>query len=139
MFKYVHHVSYVVENLDAMVEYLKMNFDMKPDSIGVSKGNHPAKDAVYYAGVTEIQISEPTNTSSPLAIHLAKYGPGVFHVAWGVSDAQSAFDRAVANGNKMRSKEVNVSPRGYKTVNIDPSATSFGMGFQLIEDPCNKE
>ena len=134
MFQYVHHVHYAVENLDAVVEYLEKNFGMKPERIEISKGNHPAKEAVYQSGMTEIQVTEPLNTTSSLAKHLAKHGPGVFHVAWGVSDAETLQKRALANGNEMRRKEVSVSPRGYKTVNIEKS-TSHGLGFQLIEDP----
>jgi 4-hydroxyphenylpyruvate dioxygenase-like putative hemolysin len=134
MFKYVHHVHYAVENLDAVVEYFEKNFGMKPERIEISKGNHPAKEAVYQAGMTEIQVTEPLNTTSSLAKHMAKHGPGVFHVAWGVSDAEALQKRALANGNEMRRKEVSVSPRGYKTVNIEKSS-SYGLGFQLIEDP----
>jgi len=134
MFKYVHHVHYAVENLDAMVQYLEKNFGMKPDKIEISKGNHPAKEAVYHAGITEIQVTEPLNATSKLAKHLAKHGPGVFHVAFGIPDAEGAQKRAIANGNDMRRKEVSVAPRGYKTVNIEASS-SHGVGFQLIEDP----
>jgi 4-hydroxyphenylpyruvate dioxygenase-like putative hemolysin len=134
MFKYVHHVHYAVENLDAMVEYMEKTFGMKPDKIEISKGNHPAKEALYHAGITEIQVTEPLNTASKLAKHLAKHGPGVFHVAFGITDAVGAQKRAIETGNEMRRKEVSVAPRGYKTVNIEMS-TSHGVGFQLIEDP----
>jgi len=134
MFKYLHHVHYAVENLDAMVEYFEKTFGMKPDKIEISKGNHPAKEAVYHAGITEIQVTEPLNTTSNLAKHLAKHGPGVFHVAFGIMDAEGAQKRAIATGNDMRRKEVSVAPRGYKTVNIEASS-SHGVGFQLIEDP----
>ena len=134
MFKYIHHVHYAVENLDAMVEYFEKTFGMKPDKIEISKGNHPAKDALYHAGITEIQVTEPLNTTSNLAKHLAKHGPGVFHVAFGILDAEGAQKRAIETGNDMRRKQVSVAPRGYKTVNIEAS-TSHGVGFQLIEDP----
>lgn len=134
MFKYLHHVHYAVEDLDGMVEYLDKNFDMKPDRIEVSKGNHPAREAVYFAGITEIQVTEPLDKTSSLARHLAEHGPGIYHVAWGVKDIENLFDRAIANGNEMRRKAVSVAPRGYKTVNIEKS-TSHGIGFQLIEDP----
>lgn len=135
MFKYLHHVNYVVENLDDMVEYLEKNFDMKPDRIEISKGNHPAREAVYFAGMTEIQVVQPLDTTSSAARHLAKHGPGVTHVAWGVKDAETLLDRALANGNVSRRPKVSVAPRGYKTVNIEPSKASHGMGFQFIEDP----
>lgn len=136
MFKYLHHVHYAVENLDAMVEYLDKTFDMKPDRVELSKGNHPAKEAVYYAGITEIQVTEPLDTESALARHLQRHGPGVYHVAFGVKGIEDIFQRAIDNGNEMRRKAVSVAPRGYKTVNIEPS-TSHGVGFQLIEDPAH--
>lgn len=135
MLKYLHHVNYVVENLEAMVDYMEANFGMKPERIEISKGNHPAKEAVYFAGITEIQIVEPLDTTSAAARHLAEHGPGVTHVAWGIKQSEDLFAHLVENGNEMRRNYVSVAPRGYKTINIEPSAVSHGVGFQLIEDP----
>ena len=135
MFKYLHHVNYVVENLDDMIEYLEKNFDMKPARVEISKGNHPAREAVYFAGITEIQVIEPLDTTSSAARHLAEHGPGVTHVAWGVKESEKLLERAVANGNVSRRPKVSVAPRGYKTVNLEPSPASHGVGFQFIEDP----
>ena len=137
MIKYLHHVNYVVEDLDAMIAYLEKNFDMKPERVEVSKGNHPAREAIYHAGITEIQVMQPLDATSSAAKHLAKHGPGVTHVAFGVKNIEKLFDRAVANGNDMRRKAVSVAPRGYKTVNIEKSS-SHGVGFQFIEDPEHK-
>lgn len=135
MFKYLHHVNYVVEDLDAMIEYLDKNFGMKPERVEISKGNHPAREAVYFAGMTEIQVVQPLDTTSAAARHLASNGPGVTHVAWGINDSEHLFAHLVANGNTMRRKAVSVAPRGYKTINVEPSDLSHGVGFQLIEDP----
>ena len=41
-----------------------------------SKGNHPAREAVYHAGITEIQVVQPLDTTSAAAKHLAEHGPG---------------------------------------------------------------
>jgi len=135
VFKYLHHVNYVVENLDAMMEYLEKNFGMKPERVEISKGNHPAREAVYFAGITEIQVVQPLDTTSAAARHLATHGPGVTHVAWGVKNSEVLFQHLVENGNVSRRPAVSVAPRGYKTINIEPSAVSHGVGFQLIEDP----
>jgi methylmalonyl-CoA/ethylmalonyl-CoA epimerase len=132
MFKYLHHVHYAVENLDDVIRYLEKNFDMKPVKVEIGKSTSPANEATYVVGETEIHVTQPTTTDSPLAKHMARHGPGVFHVAWGIEGIEEAFKRAVANGNDMRRKQVDVSPRGYKTVNIEPSS-SYGLGFQLIE------
>lgn len=135
MLKYLHHVNYVVDNLDATIEYLERNFGMKPERVEISKGNHPAREAVYFAGITEIQVVQPLDTTSAAARHLAEHGPGVTHVAWGVKHSEELFEHLLATGNVSRRPKVSVAPRGYKTINIEPSAASHGLGFQLIEDP----
>jgi 4-hydroxyphenylpyruvate dioxygenase-like putative hemolysin len=136
MLRYLHHVNYVVADLDAMVEYFEKNFGMKPARIEISKGNHPAREAVFYAGITEIQVVQPLDTTSSAARHLAQHGPGVTHVAWGVKQSEALFEHLVTeNGNVSRRPAVSVAPRGYKTINIEPSPVSHGVGFQLIEDP----
>lgn len=134
MFKYLHHVHYVVADVDAMVDYLDKNFDLKPERIEVSKGTTPAREAIYHVGTTEVQVCQPLTPDSALSKHLADHGPGVTHVGWGVDQIEDMFERAVANGNTMRRQYVSVAPRGYKTVNIEKD-TSQGVGFQLIEDP----
>lgn len=135
MLKYLHHVNYVVENLDAAIEYFEKNFAMKPARVEISKGNHPAKEAVFFAGMTEIQVVEPLDTTSAAAKHLAQHGPGVTHVAWGIKQSEQLFEHLMEQGNVSRRPKVSVAPRGYKTINIEPSAVSHGLAFQLIEDP----
>ncbi len=135
MLKYLHHVNYVVDNLDATMAYLEKNFGMKPTRVEISRGNHPAREAVYFAGITEIQVVQPLDTTSSAARHLAEHGPGVTHVAWGVKGSEDLFGHLMANGNVSRRPKVSVAPRGYKTINIEPSPASHGLGFQLIEDP----
>jgi methylmalonyl-CoA/ethylmalonyl-CoA epimerase len=132
MLQYVHHVHYVVENRDAMVDYLEKNFGMKPDHLIVYE-DRGMKDALYDIGKTHIQITEPLDPTSAIGQHLATHGPGVYHVAWGVDNIQKVAQELAAKGNKMRGKDgITESPRGYLTSNIDP-ASSHGLWFQLAE------
>jgi methylmalonyl-CoA/ethylmalonyl-CoA epimerase len=135
MLKYLHHVNYVVEDLDATMDYFEKNFGMKPERVEISKGNHPAREAVYFAGITEIQVVQPLDTTSSAARHLAEHGPGVTHVAWGIKQSEELFEHLMKNGNVSRRPTVSVAPRGYKTINVEPSPVSHGLSFQLIEDP----
>ena len=135
MFKHVDHVHYVVRDCDAVVDYIEKNFGMKPNSVEINKGNNPAKEALYSVGKTQIQITEPLKADSALAKHLAAHGPGVFHVAWAIDNILGVADGLLANGNKMRGQQKNgisTSPRGGRTINIDPSS-SHGLWFQLAE------
>jgi len=132
MLQYVHHVHYVVQNRDAMVDYLEKNFGMKPDHLVVYE-DRGMKDALYDIGKTHIQITEPLDPTSAIGQHLATHGPGVYHVAWGVDNIQKVAQELAAKGNKMRGKDgITESPRGYLTSNIDP-ASSHGLWFQLAE------
>ena len=131
LLKFVHHVHYVVHNRDDMVEYMEKNFNMKPSRVvEYSNGN---KDALYDVGETHIQITEPTNPANGAGRHLAKHGPGVFHVAWGIADIDKAAKELAAKGNKLRGETgLTNSSRGYVAANINPES-SHGLWFQLAE------
>ena len=136
VFKYVHHVHYVVENRDAMVDYFEKNFGMKP----VYLGAHPnRKEALYDVGETQIHIVEPLDRSSHQGQHLAMHGPGVYHVAWAVDNIRKVAQELAAKGSKTRrrGKEISSgqtfeSTYGYLSFNIEPSS-SYGVLFQLSE------
>lgn len=135
LIQYVHHVHYVVHNRDAMVKYIEKNFGMKPDDLvdyKDSKGRG-MKDALYDIGKTHIQITEALDPTCKIAQHLAKCGPGVYHVAWGVGNIEKVAKDLAAKGNAMTGKEgITQSSRGYRTANIE-TANSHGVWFQFAE------
>jgi methylmalonyl-CoA/ethylmalonyl-CoA epimerase len=139
MFQYVHHVHYVVHDLDAMIEYMEKNFGLKPDHRELSKHNGP--EAHYNIGRTQIQFTAPTDPESGQGRHLAKHGPGVYHVAWGVDDI-GAIARTLAEHNIKTRYQGNEGVAGeahtprtashtYVTLNIDP-AYSHGVQIQMV-------
>ena len=132
MFKFVHHVHYVVRDRDAIVDYIEKNFGMKPEKLVVYE-DRGMKDALYQVGPTLIEITEPLTPDSGIGQHLAKHGPGVYHVAWGVENLPQVAQDLAAKGNKLRGAGgITQSPRGYLTANIEPES-SLGLWFQLAE------
>ena len=135
MLQFVHHVHYLVKNRDAMVDYLEKNFGMKPDLLEV---NHNGIEARYNLDQTQIQFTEPTDPNSSMGRQLAKHGPGVFHVAWGVNNIRKVAQELSAKGNKMRARGkdgkelVSENQEGILICNLDP-ASSQGVWFQLAE------
>ena len=131
LFKFVHHVHYLVHNRDEMVDYLDKTFGLKPADLIEHRG---LKEALYDIGQTQIQITEPLDPASDMTEKLAKDGPGVWHVAWGVDDIEQVAKDLAAKGNKLRGAEggAPVGPLGYRTINLDRS-TSHGLIFQLAE------
>ncbi len=132
MFKFVHHVRFLVHDRDAMVEYIESNFGMKPDRLQVYE-NRGMKNAIYKVGPTSFEITEPLDPNSAMGRFLDQQGPGVYHLAWGVDDIRQVAQDLSANGNQMRGEGgITQSADGYLTANIDP-ASSLGLTFQLAE------
>jgi methylmalonyl-CoA/ethylmalonyl-CoA epimerase len=132
MFKFVHHVHYVVSDRDAMVAYLDKNFGMKPERLE-DHADRGLKEALYQVGPTLIEFTQPTDPNSGIGQHLAQYGPGVYHVSWGVDNIRQVARDLMARGNKLRGQGgVTQSARGYHSINIE-LADSLGIWFQLSE------
>ena len=139
MFKYVHHVHYVVRDRDAMVEYFVKNFGMKPSQQGITKPDprFPYQSEVAYAyfdvGHTQIQMTQPLDPTSNMGKRLATQGASVWHVAWAVDNIDQAQKDLVAKGNTLRGEGSSTedTPRGYKVINIDHKC-SHGLRIQLV-------
>ena len=129
MFTKVHHVTYVVESVRSMAEYLETNFGLKPEKTGE---NPDRKFLLYHIGPTIMDFFEPTTDDSGIARQLKEQGPGVAHVAWGVEDIDQVFKDLKGKGNEIRGDAPSASPFGYKTLNID-TKSSQGVLFQLAE------
>ena len=132
MFKFVHHVRFLVHDRDAMVDYIEANFGMKPDRLQVYE-NRGMKNAIYKVGPTSFEITEPLDPDSAMGRFLEEQGPGVYHLAWGVDNIRQAAHDLADKGNRMRGEGgITQSADGYLTANIDP-ASSLGLPFQLAE------
>ncbi len=132
MFKFVHHVRILVHDRDAMVEYIEKSFGMKPDRLQVYE-QRGMKNAIYKVGPTNFEVTEPLDPDSAMGKYLKEYGPGVYHLAFGVDDIQKAAQDLLAKGVKLRGENgLTQSADGYYTANTDP-ATSLGVAFQLAQ------
>ena len=137
MFKYVHHVHYVVHNRDEMVAFLERNFGLKPESLE-QNDDIGMKNAMYRAGQTIIDILEPTKPDSNNGRWLQNNGPGVMHVAWAVDDVGQLAKDLTEKGNRLmtgpRTQDgVTTSPHdGYLSTNIQLE-DSLGIWFSMVE------
>lgn len=69
MFTKVHHVTYVVESIDQMAEYMEKNFGLKAartDEIG----ERGYKSILYPIGPTMVDFFEPTRDDTAMARQL---------------------------------------------------------------------
>ena len=131
MFTKVHHVTYIVESIQDMADYLEKNFGLTPAKTE-DITDRGYKAILYHIGPTMVDFFEPTRDDTSMAKQLRETGPGVAHVAWGVDGIDQLFNDLKGNGNEMRGDAPSFSPFGYKTLSIEPSS-SHGIYFQLAE------
>ena len=137
MFKYVHHIHFVVRNRDEMVAYLERNFGLKPEGVDDLE-DMGSKWATYRVGQTIVDFVEPVKPGIDFDVFLKKNGPGIMHVAWAVDNVRQLAEDLTANGNRLMTGGntvdfVTTSPRdGYISTNIEIE-DSLGIWFSLIE------
>lgn len=131
MLSKLHHVTFVVESIDDMANYIERNFSLSPMSRDEFE-DRGFKSILYRIGETYVDFFEPLRDDTPTARQLAATGPGVMHVAWDVNDIDKVFSDLKDKGNEMRGDGPSTSPFGYKTASIEPGS-SHDIYFQLAE------
>lgn len=142
MISKVHHISYVVADLDAVTRYLSERLGMEPSWVGGETRDR--REAVYQLGETELQVKQPGARDRELLAFLEQHGPGVHHVAWATTGLDELAPALAAAGDTLRDGPAphrsaeSSDPRlslTYQVVNI-MAATGHGLGerIQLIEE-----
>jgi methylmalonyl-CoA/ethylmalonyl-CoA epimerase len=84
------------------------------------------------AGGAKLEITEPLGPDTPVGRFLAKRGPGIHHLAFGVPDLEAAIARAKAAGARMIDEEPTIGAGGHRIAFIHP-ATFGGVLVELVE------
>ena len=87
----------------------------------------------YKVGETNLQFTEPLDANSAMGKYLAREGPSVYHIAFGVDGIEEVAKGWAAKGNTWREAGgTGRSAEGYVTATLDP-ASSLGFPFQVAE------
>lgn len=85
MFEHIHHVAYVVSDMDDAVRVFRDTFELELSQRRVIEGETSVEMAGFRCGPTIIEILRPINHPA-LAQFLEEHGPGLHHVAFAVKD-----------------------------------------------------
>jgi len=115
-----------------MAAYIEENFGITPVKIEVFPARG-MKNAVYKVGQTNVEFTEPLDPDSAMGDHLKTFGPGPYHLAFGVTDIADKAATLAGKGNEMRGESgMSRSAEGYMTANI-AAASALGYPFQIAE------
>ena len=124
MFQSVHHITYLVWDVDSVGSYFHKIFGLEP--------LHRRKGMIgYQIGPTLLRFSEPGHTASMEYEHLRRFGgPVVSHIGLKVENLAKRSQELKEAGADFTQSEITVSPHGgYQLIDIAAEG-SCGMRVQ---------
>jgi len=130
--KNVHHVGIAVADLDASLLVYEELFGARLEH-RESVEDQGVEAASLRVGDSRIELLRPLAPDTPVGRFLAKRGPGMHHVAFGVDDVGAELDRLRAEGARL----IDETPRrglfGLQVAFVHPEATG-GVLAEFVTD-----
>lgn len=131
MFRRVHHINFVVRDLDVAAARFGRLLDQAPGAVE----RLPARGVElirFRLGEAWLVLVHPTDPECVPGRYLAEHGEGFFLLSCEVEDISECAREIEARGFRPVQEE----PRGglddWRVIDLDP-ADLFGINFQLVE------
>ena len=132
MLKRVHHINFLVADLDKSIERYKDLFELESVEVEMLPERGVATARFDLDGVW-IVLVQPVDDASEPAQHLRQHGEGVFLISYAVDDLDDAREKLVARGAISRSATTRDGLLNWRVIDLDPEAV-FGAPVQLTEE-----
>lgn len=130
MLQRVHHIDFVVRDLDRAVERYRRIFDVEP--LAREELRERGVELVRFRlGGIWIILVQPVRDDSPVMDFLKRYGEGFFHIAYRVDSVETAARELDERG--VRRHEPRRGVDGWKLLDLEMEETC-GVMTQLIEE-----
>lgn len=129
MFKKIHHIDYVVRDIDKAIDLYEKVFGLSVKERRVLNGSREL--ATFEIGDIILVLVMPIEGKESLAKKvLDEHGEGFFHIAFEVDDIEGRMEELKEKGVSL----IDSKPKqgiDWKTATIDPKST-FGVLTQLV-------
>ncbi len=132
MLKRVHHINFLVADLDTSIERYKDLFELESVEIEMLPERGVATARFDLDGVWIVLVQPVDNKSEPARI-LREQGEGVFLISYAVDDLDDAREKLVARGAISRSAKARDGLLNWRVIDLNPEAV-FGAAVQLTEE-----
>jgi methylmalonyl-CoA epimerase len=131
MIKRIHHIDYVVRDLEKAVTAYEKIFQMQMEG----KLRFDARGielAWFHLEAIKIILVSPIRSDSPVQKFLDDHGEGFFHIAYEVDDLDAATEHFRDNAIQMVSDQKRKGFEGWDIIDLELKET-FGVFTQLIQ------
>ena len=132
MLKRVHHINFVVHDLEAAVTKYQELFKLE----NCEYLDHPhrlVKTARFKLGETWIILLQPLDSESTPGQHLQQHGEGFFLISYEVENLSAAMKNIEDKGGSLEDERARAGILNWQVADLDPDAT-FGARIQLVEE-----
>ena len=127
----LHHVAYVVNDLDAALPVFTQRYGL-PVTIRELMPEQGVEAVMLGAGEGAVELIAPTDPESGVARYLDKRGEGLHHIAFEVEDLPAALDQLRAEGAELIDQEPRVGLGGHLIAFVHPKS-GFGALTELVQ------
>ena len=121
MFARIDHIGVAVEDLDAAITLYEQTYAMK--LVHRETVTQQGAEAVLLdVGESHVELLAPLGPDTPVGKFLAKKGPGIHHVAYGVDDIEAALVQLKAAGLRLIDETPRVGIRNSRVAFVHPAS-----------------
>ncbi len=131
MIKQIHHINFIVRDLDAAIERYRALFG-PPVNGPETLPQRGVKLARFKLSETWLVLVQPLDPSGEPAKYLEKHGEGFFLMSCQVDDVRKAAEQALAHGINVLDSEPRQGLDDWQVMDLDPD-DFFGASIQLVE------
>ena len=124
----IHHIGVAVADLDESIRLYRTSLGAELVLRAASE-TEGLEAALLRVGDGEIELMSALRDDSPVGKFLAKRGPGLHHVAYGVTDIEAALANARDAGLGLIDSEPRIGLHGRRIAFVHPKS----MGGVLME------
>jgi len=124
MLEYVHHIAYVVSDMDDAIRTFGETFELEMSDRRVIEGDRSIEIAAFRCGPTLIELIRPINHPL-LAQFLKEHGPGLHHVAFAMRHLSKGIQELQERG--IFASEPFVAPTGWKIAYLDLDKSGLSL------------
>ncbi len=127
----VDHIGIATPQIDEALAIWQDALGLRVDSTE-EVAEQGVRVAMLAIGETHIELLEPLSESSPVAKFLQKRGPGIHHIAVGVTDIRAALARFKEKGVRLIDETPRRGAGGCLVAFVHPSSAN-GVLLELVQ------
>jgi len=131
VFSRIDHIGVAVEQIEPALALYRDSFEL--DLAHREVVEEQGVEAVLLdVGENHVELLAPLGDDTPVGRFLAKYGPGLHHVAYQVGDIDGTLDALRAAGLKLIDEQPRTGIRGSRVAFLHPRS-SGGVLTEIVE------